>query len=249
MSTIGDIFTKKQAFISYITAGDGGLDYSEQALLALVKGGVDILEIGVPFSDPVADGPVIEQAMGRALAHHITMPDIFGLVQRVRSQCDVPIILFTYYNPVLAALKTLEFYSQAKECGVDGLLVVDLPPQEAGAHYQQCQKAGLDPICLIVPDTSKARIAEICQHASGFLYYVCRTGTTGVREQLPADIIQQLSAIKSQTQLPIAVGFGIADKKSVQTLLKHADGFVVGSYFVQAIARQASPSRTDGISG
>lgn len=229
MSRISEAFTKKKKlFIGYLTAGDGD---SEQNFLTLLDGGVDLLEIGIPFSDPIADGPLIQKAMDRALKRQTTAEDALELAQKLRKQTDAPMILFTYYNPIRKDLET--FLQRAKEAGVDGILVVDLPLEEMGSYPDACRRCGLDPIFVIAPSTPRERMRKIAAQASGFIYYACRKGTTGIRNGLPEDLPAKIAAIRAETKLPIAVGFGIADLKTAKTILKLADAFVVGSYLVE----------------
>jgi tryptophan synthase alpha chain len=226
---------KNRARIAYITAGDGGIEKTYAAANALIAGGVNVLEIGIPFSDPIADGPVIAKAASRALMQGVTIHDIVHLCLRLRQEHpNVVIILFSYYNPILQFLKN-DFFAQAKSAGVDGILVVDCPLEEAGPFDKACKQAELCPIYIIAPNTSAERIRQISQSAQGFLYYACRSGTTGIKHALPPDFAEQISRIRSNSHLPIAVGFGIADPQTVQAIYTVADGAVIGSYFVDAI--------------
>jgi tryptophan synthase alpha chain len=230
---IADAFKKGPAFIAYLTAGDGGIEYSEKAALALIAGGVDLLEIGIPFSDPVADGPTIQRAMTRSLQAGTTPQHVLELVQRVRRETNIPIVLFSYYNPMLRAGE--DFLQKAKECGASGILIVDLPLEEA-------QTGPLEQVFIVTPSTSEARLKSIAEKSQGFIYYACQKGTTGARKGLPEDFSKNVQRIKKNTQLPVAVGFGIADRSSAAEALQHADGFIVGSHFVEAIGKQVSPS-------
>ncbi len=232
MSKLQNAFTNKNAFVGYLTAGDGGLEHSFQAMLALIEGGVDILEVGMPFSDPVADGPSIQQASERALAAGTTINDVLNLIKKLRQHTDIPIVLFGYYNPIFNYGST--FFQDAKNAGADGCLIVDLPLEESDEYLTQCQKHNLDSIMLISTSTSDERIRELSNKGSGMLYYACRKGTTGVKKQLPEDFIEKVNNIKSITQLPLVAGFGISNKDMAQDVLAHTDGFVVGSLFVNA---------------
>lgn len=175
---IAELFKKKKPFIGYMTAGDGGMEHSLEAALALVKGGVDLLEVGIPFSDPVADGPVIQDAMERSLKLGTTPNDVLKFVEAFRKKSDTPIVLFTYYNPILSA--GADFLKKAKKCGADGMLIVDLPIEEADDYRKWTKEAGLDTVFLIAPSTPVERVQNIAMASSGFLYYVSRKGTTGV---------------------------------------------------------------------
>lgn len=239
MSRLSKIFPDKKAFVAYITAGDGGFARTLECLFALADGGVDIIEIGIPFSDPTADGPVIQQASQRAIAEGFSLKKLFDCIRAFRKHSDVPVVLFSYYNPLLqAGLENC--LQEAKQAGVDGCLVVDLPFEESQAYQKACSKANLDPIFILSPSTPKARIEKISKPAKGFLYYACRKGTTGVRQGLPADFAEKISEIKSLTSLPVVGGFGIASKADVAQVISLADGFVVGSLFVDHIANGMS---------
>ncbi len=227
---IADAFKKGPAFIAYLTAGDGGIAYSEEAALALIAGGVDLLEIGIPFSDPVADGPVIQRAMTRSLQAGTTPKQVLELVRRLRQQTSIPILLFSYFNPILKAGEA--FMEKAKQSGADGVLIVDLP-------LEQAEKGPLEQVFIATPSTSEARLQKIAGRSEGFIYYACQKGTTGMRQGLPEDVSSQMQRIRTLSPLPIAIGFGIADRESAREALRHADGFIVGSFFVEAIGRKA----------
>ena len=234
MNRIEKIFKKGPAFVAYLTAGDGGIHRTFEASLALIAGGVNILEIGVPFSDPVADGPVIQRAASRALASGTTLNDILKLIEKLREHTDIPLILFSYLNPILNAVKK-DFFAKAKNAGLDGVLLVDCPYEEAKEIHQQCTKNNLAPIYVITPTTSVERLKQIDHHGRGFLYYACRKGTTGVRDAMPEDLANKLREIKSLAHHPVVVGFGISNKEMATEVLQHANGFVVGSLFVKAL--------------
>lgn len=237
MSIIQNSFKKKPCFVGYLMAGDGGMDRSLEAMLALVEGGVDILEVGVPFSDPVADGITIQQASARALNHQTTLSQILSLIHRFKKIKNIPVILFSYFNPILNAYKKQNnFYDIMKKNGVDGILIVDLPLEEMQEHYKACLKATIDPIFLISPSTPIDRIKIINELGKGMLYYICRYGTTGIKNTLPPNFHEKINAIKAEINLPLVVGFGISNRKMATAVCKHADGFVVGSLFVNAIA-------------
>ncbi len=223
---------KKPAFIGYITLGDGGLDYSLQAALALIAGGVDLLEIGIPFSDPVADGPVIQQAMHRALNAGTTVHDAIPFIQQLRKHTQIPLVLFSYYNPILKAGPV--FLNDAKQAGANGILIVDL-------SFEQMPATPLDPIFVAATTTSDARLKQITEKGRGFIYYACQKGTTGMRDALPSYIESDIARIKKQTQLPVVIGFGISNRAMAQEAIRFADGFVVGSYFVSAMGQKKTP--------
>jgi tryptophan synthase alpha chain len=213
---IADAFAKGPAFLAYLTLGDGGLDYSLESALALVKGGVDLLEIGLPFSDPVADGPVIQKAMERSLKNGTKMHDLMTFLRAFRKVSTIPVVLFSYYNPVLASGDT--FLRQAKEAGADGILLVDLP-------YELMPESSLDPILIISTSTPQPRLQKIVQKGRGFIYYACQKGTTGMRDGLPSHFGHDIARIKQESSLPIVAGFGkrspsLMDLSSVLILSK-----------------------------
>ncbi|MBU6446477.1 MAG: tryptophan synthase subunit alpha, partial [Verrucomicrobia bacterium] len=224
---ISKAFANKRAFIGYLTAGDAG----KKDFLELTHHGVNVLEVGIPFSDPVADGPVIQKAMMRALQKGMTPAKALDIVREIRAESDVAIVVFTYLNPIQKDLKA--FLSQAKQAGADGILIVDLPLEEADEYRFLCDRVGLDPIFLIAPSTPPERIERLSRAGRGFLYYACRKGTTGARTGLPEDLREKVAVIRAKSSLPIAVGFGISERKTADAILTIADGFVVGSHFVE----------------
>ncbi len=235
MTRIKTVFDKKPAYLGFLTAGDGGYDHSKKALLALIAGGVDIVEIGVPFSDPVADGSTIQQASQRAIAQGTDLTQVLRLIRDIRQKTTTPIILFSYYNPLLAYGESI--YAELATAGADGILVVDLPLEEAGSHLEACREHNLDPIFLISPSTRSERLKQINTYGRGMLYYVCRNGTTGVKASLPTDFKEKLLEIKRYCDLPVVAGFGIANREMATQVMEYADGFVVGSRFVDAAYR------------
>lgn len=237
---IGAAFKDKKPFVGYLTLGDGGIDRSLDAALALVEGGVDLLEIGIPFTDPIADGPVIQNAMERALKGGTTPHDVLAFAQRFREKSAVPLVLFSYYNPLLAS--GISFLKEVKEAGIDGLLVVDLPLEEGKEFFREVKEIGLHPILLIAPSTPEERIEKIAKEGGGFLYYVSRKGTTGAQSDLPEDLEEKVKLIKKYASLPLVVGFGISNREMAKKICVVADGFVVGSYLVEAIGEGKSTS-------
>ena len=239
MSRITERFEKlkaegRKAFIPYITAGDPDLATTERLMLALDEAGADIIELGVPFSDPMADGPVIQRASERALKKSIGVADILPLVERVRKQSEVPIVLFTYFNPLLQFSK--QGAGEAlKQAGVDGVLVTDLIPEEADTFVAEMRRAGIDTIFLVAPTSTDARIKLIAQYASGFVYVVARTGVTGVRESIASEVRTIVERVRRSSRLPVAVGFGISRPEQVREVWSYADGAVVGSRLVLEI--------------
>ena len=248
MSAVREAFERARrssrgALVAYLMGGDPDLDRSLEYAAALVRGGADILEIGLPFSDPVADGPVIQEAARRALAAGTTPAGILGLVRRLRERTAVPILVMTYYNPVFAFGEE-RFVAALRDAGGSGLLVPDLPAEESDGLRRALDAAGLDLVQLVTPATGRDRAAGIARKSSGFLYLVSRYGTTGDREFDPQRMRNLLaSAREGAGGLPVAVGFGIARPKQVaDVLLAGADGAVVGSAFVERIARRDTPA-------
>ena len=243
MSRIPEVFAKLKAkrrggFIPFITAGDPDLPVTEELLCELAAAGADIIEVGVPFSDPVADGPVIQRASERALERGTTIKSVLDCIATVKRRADVPFVLFSYYNPLLQfGLDQVAIASQ--RAGVDAILVTDLIPEEAGAWTAMLAAHNLDPIFLIAPTTSEHRLKLIAQQARGFVYAVSRTGVTGAREGINERTESLIRRIRGVTQLPIAVGFGISTAAQVRQVWRYADAAVVGSAIVDEIERRA----------
>ena len=240
MTAIEQVFTrcreeKRAAFIPYITAGDPDLRTTVKLLEALAAGGADLIELGVPFSDPIADGPTNQRAATRALASGTKLSGIFETVAQVRDRLGVPILLFTYFNPIHArGIQT--FAEQAAASGVDGVLCLDLPPEEASRELiPALHTQGLDSVCLVAPTSTRERVQLAAEASSGFLYYVSRTGVTGERATLPRELAAEVKRLRRRVDLPLAVGFGISTPEQVAAVGKIADGVVVGSALVQLI--------------
>lgn len=230
----------RAAFIAYVCAGDPTPDASAAAVEALLGAGVDIIEIGVPFSDPLADGLTNQLAAQRALQGGMTHERLLALVRSVRGKFpQKPIILYTYYNLVLAR-GVEDSLKRYKEAGVDGILTLDCPPEEAGELLAASRTLGLANIFIVAPTTPPARIARIARDATGFIYYVSREGVTGERADLVAGLDESIAAIRAHTNLPVAVGFGISTREHVAEVGRVADGVVVGSALVNVIAAHAS---------
>lgn len=227
---------KRKALIAFITAGDPSLRITERLVLAFEKSGVDIVELGVPFSDPLADGPTIQAASQRALQRGVTLKQILDTVSRIRKKSQIPIALMTYYNPVFH-LGEETFFHLARKAGVDGVIVPDLPCEEADGLIKAARKNSLSTIFFLSPTTAKGRMKKIVKSSTGFIYYVSLTGTTGARHQLPADIIKNVRLAKSLTDKPVCVGFGISTPQQVKTISRFADGVIVGSAIVNEIAK------------
>ncbi|MDP2941369.1 MAG: tryptophan synthase subunit alpha [Candidatus Omnitrophota bacterium] len=224
----------KKAFIAFITAGYPNLATTEKLVREFERAGVDIVELGVPFSDPMADGPVIQEASRHALEKNTHLADILRLVRKLRPRVRLPIALMTYYNPVFCFGEE-KFISQALACGVDGVIIPDLPPDEGRAFISRSRKAGLDVICFLSPTSSLPRVKYIASVTRGFIYYVSLTGVTGARKALPADLKNNLALIKRYTSKPVCVGFGVSTAAQVKAVSSIADGVIVGSAIVKKI--------------
>lgn len=225
--------------VAYLTAGDPTLEATERLVAALAEAGADVVELGVPFSDPLADGPTIQRASERALRSGTTLAGVLGLVRKLRKKTEVPLVLFSYFNPVLQmGLST--FADEAAAAGADGVLITDLTPEEADDYRHAVASRGLDTIFLAAPTSTDARLVRIAESSTGFLYLISRTGVTGVREALPEDLPALVRRSRRVTSLPIAVGFGISLPGHVSILGGLADAAVVGSVLVEEIERAAS---------
>ena len=240
MSRLADTFARlktagKPGLVAYVTAGDPDAATSEQILLAIARSGADVIEVGVPFSDPLADGPVIQRASERALAAGMTLRGVLDLVRRLRMATDTPIVLFTYANPVVRMDPDV-FARTAAKAGVDGVLILDYPVEEAEPLRTPIMAAGLDPIFLISPTTTDERIEKSNALGRGFLYLISRLGVTGMRDQLPVDIAALVARVRQHSTLPIALGFGISSPEHVRQACAVADAAVVGSALVNVIA-------------
>ena len=226
----------RAAFIAYICAGDPDFDTSLSACRALIDSGVDLLEIGVPFSDPLADGLTNQMAAQRALESGMTGARVLELVRAVRALTDIPIVFYTYYNLVFAR-GSAAYAADAKAAGVDGILTLDLPPEEAGEHLDACRNAGLETVFIVAPTTPESRLKTICDATTGFVYYVSREGVTGEQSSMSTGISDQVATIKAYTDCPVVVGFGISSSEHVRLVGASADGVVVGSAIVNCIAQ------------
>ncbi len=227
----------KKAFITYITAGDPSLEGTYDLVLSLEAAGADLIEIGVPFSDPIADGPVIQRATERALANDVSLGKILDLVKRIRETSDIPLMLMSYYNPLLNhGLERLA--KDAAHAGLDGILASDLTVEEAGPFVRTMKAEGLNTVFLVAPTSSAERIPKIARTSTGFLYAVSRTGVTGETNQLSDELVEFVRLLKRHTDQPIAVGFGISAPEHVQAVWAEADGAIVGSAIVQQIEKQ-----------
>jgi tryptophan synthase alpha chain len=220
------------ALIAYVTAGDPTLEFTEQLVLRLAEAGVDAIELGVPFSDPIADGPVIQRASQRALQGGTTLAGVLHLAARIRRQSQVPLVLFSYTNPVLQ-FGLEKFAREAAAAGVDGVLITDLTPEEAREFVGMVHRHGLDTVFLAAPTSTPARLREIARCSTGFVYLIARRGVTGVRADLPEEVRRVARRLRRYTRLPLAVGFGIAHRQQMVALTDMAEAAVVGSALVE----------------
>src|SRR4030043_2256451 len=246
MSGIGTTFKKlkkegKKAFIPYIMAGDPSLEKTKEVVLLFDECGADIIELGVPFSDPLADGPTIQRASERALKNGVTLRKVISLVSEIRrsekdlrQKTQIPLVLMTYFNPVFK-YGIDNFIKDAKDAGVDGMIVPDLPPDEAEDFIQQSRKAAIDTIFLLAPTSTEDRIKKVIRASSGFIYYVSITGITGAALLLDGSMEVSISNIKKYTDKPIAVGFGVSTPLEATAVAKVSDGVIVGSAIVKRI--------------
>ena len=232
------------ALIPYVTAGDPTPAVTVPLLHALVAAGADVVELGVPFSDPMADGPVIQRASERALAQDVSLSDVLDMVAAFRSKdAATPVVLMGYANPI-EAMGVAEFATRAQQAGVDGVIVIDYPPEEAGEFAALLDARGLAPIFLLSPTTPEARIVAVGRMARGYVYYVSLKGVTGAGHLDTGEVIAKLAEIRKHVALPVGVGFGIRDAASAQAIAAHADAVVIGSRIIQEI--EASPASEAG---
>jgi tryptophan synthase alpha chain len=239
MSRISQTFeylqkTHERALIPYVTAGDPDLEMTKRLVREMVRRGADIIEIGVPFSDPLADGPIIQRASQRALQGGTTLRKILQTVSELRHEVDVPLVLMTYYNPVFRYGEEA-FVADALDAGVDGIIVPDLPPEEGQSIIELTTDTPLEMIFLAAPTSTSARLALISEASRGFIYYVSRLGTTGVRDHLADDLRIMLEKVRASTLKPIAVGVGVSTPEHVRLVAELADGVVVGSAILKLI--------------
>ena len=225
---------KEKALVGFVTAGDPEENTSMRIIDAMCRSGIDILELGVPFSDPTADGPVIQRSSARALENGATLASVLDMTRQLRENHDVPIVLFSYYNPILM-LGPENFYQQALNAGADGLLVVDLPPEESSELTDNWSGDDLHLIRLVAPTTPVARMRQIAESGSGFLYLVSKTGVTGSDGLKTDEAAGKTASLRDMTHLPICVGFGISTPQDVAAIAAFADGIVIGSAFERTI--------------
>jgi len=225
----------EKGLIAYVMAGDPSLAASEEIVLEVERAGADIIEIGVPFSDPIADGPSIQQAAERALRQGVSLSDVLNLVASLRRKTKIPLILMTYCNPILA-FGLERFFKEARRVGVNGVIIPDLPPDEARDFLPKARRALIDMIFLVAPTTPPERVEKILAKGSGFVYYVPLTGVTGAKLEEKAEICRRIEALKAMTDRPVAAGFGISNPEEAKEIAQSADGIIVGSALVRIIA-------------
>lgn len=240
MSNIKNAFENKKAFIGFVTAGDPDLQVSEQIMLNMAKGGCDLIEIGIPFSDPIAEGPVIQEANLRSLSQGTTTDKVFELTKKVAAQTDIPLVYMTYLN-VLFKYGYDRFLQKAKDAGISGVIIPDLPYEEKDEVQSVAEHYGIDVISLIAP-TSEDRIKMIAGEAQGFVYTVSSLGVTGTREEIKTDLESITKAIKEVTDTPVAIGFGINTPEQAKKYSHIADGIIVGSAIVKIVAEYGEKS-------
>jgi tryptophan synthase alpha chain len=252
MSRIRDTFVElkhsgRGGFIPFITAGDPDLVTTELLLVELATAGADIIELGVPFTDPVADGEVIQRASERALRRGVTVGDALRCVSNAKKHIDVPIVLFSYFNPLLKFGRD-RLVEEVRRAGIDAVLITDLTPEEGGSWITAFRDHAVDLIFLVAPTTSDERLTRIAQHASGFIYAVSRAGVTGARNEMPRDAESLVKRVRAVSDLPVAVGFGISTSEQVRQVWRFADAAVIGSALVSQIEKLAgSPDLVSGV--
>jgi tryptophan synthase alpha chain len=233
-------FTQHPALVAYITCGDPDLDTSREVALAAIQVGAEVIELGMPFSDPVADGPVIQRASERALKHGTDLSGVLGIAKQIRAQSNAGLIIFSYLNPILQ-FGLEAFCAAAAAAGADGALVTDLPVEEAGDYLKAMKAHKLAPVFLAAPTSTDKRLRDIAKHSRGFVYAISRTGITGARQDVASDARLLVERLRAHTRLPIAVGFGVSNAEQFAEVGGFADAVVVGSAIVQRI--EQSPGR------
>jgi len=230
----------EKALVPFVTAGDPDLDVTEALVLAMAEAGADVIELGVPFSDPMAEGPTIQRASERALASGTSLRRVLARVERLRPRIDVPLVLMGYANNLLS-MGEVRFAEAAARAGVDGLIAVDLPPEEGAGFFGSLREAGVDPVLLAAPTTRRERLAMLAKETRGFLYFVALTGVTGARESISGTLETEVRALRELSDIPVCVGFGVSTAEQAARIAAFADGVVVGSALVDRIAAAGSP--------
>ena len=233
-------FSHKPGLVVYLTCGDPSLEVSRRVALAAIAAGADVIELGVPFSDPVADGPVIQRASERALARGATLAGVLEVARGIRQQSQAGLVVFSYFNPILQ-FGLEKFCAAAAEAGVDGALVTDLPVEEAGDYLRAMKAHRLSPVFLAAPTSTDARLKAVARHSRGFVYAISRTGITGARQEVAGDAASLVQRLRAVTKLPVAVGFGVSTAEQFSEVGKFADAAVIGSAIVQRI--EENPGR------
>lgn len=234
MSRIKKAFENGKAFIPFLTGGDPDIETTEKLIFEMEKNGADLIEIGVPFSDPIAEGVVIQAADERALSGGVTTDDLFAMVKRVREKTQIPLVFMTYYNPVFS-YGNEKFLANCRDCGIDGIIIPDLPFEESDEIRGTCKENGIDLINMIAP-TSEERIERIAKSAEGFLYCVSSLGVTGVRETITTNVGAMIEKVRQFSDIPCCIGFGISGPEQAKTMAAVSDGVIVGSAIVRIIA-------------
>ncbi|MBE3127929.1 MAG: tryptophan synthase subunit alpha [Candidatus Atribacteria bacterium] len=224
----------RKSLIIYITAGDPDLKVTEELVYSIAQAGADVVELGIPFSDPLADGPTVQQASQRALNGKVTIPKILNTIEKIRKKSSIPIALMTYYNPIFY-YGLDRFVSNSKAVGADGLIVPDLPLEESKELRDITERFGIELIPFITPTTTSERIEAITKVAQGFIYCVSVTGVTGIRENLSLDVAEMIRKIRPYTDVPLAIGFGISNTKQAKEMIKYSDAIIVGSAVIKII--------------
>jgi len=240
MNKISNAFENKKAFVAFVTGGDPDVETTENLIIAMATSGVDLIEIGIPFSDPVAEGPVIQEADERALANGCTVDQLFEMVKRVRTKVEIPLLFMTYANPVFAYGKE-RFMQNCKACGIDGVIVPDLPFEERDELATECQKYGITQISMIAP-TSKERIETIAKEAEGFIYCVSSLGVTGMRSEIQSSVAEMVNQVRAVSAVACAVGFGISTPEQARQMSEVSDGIIIGSAIVRLVAEHGRES-------
>ncbi len=230
---------KRKAFIAYLTLGYPDLETTVRLVPALEKAGADIIELGIPFSDPMADGPTIQAASSQALKNNLTLAKMWKTVKRIRRVSSIPLAFMTYYNPIHFC-GARRFIEQSRQAGVDGLIVPDLPLEEADSFRALADKSQLATVFFVSPTTPTSRIGRLADASTGFVYYISLAGVTGARKRLPGDLSRRIKTVKSHSRRPVCVGFGISTPQQVRQIARVADGVIVGSAIIKEIARHQS---------
>jgi len=233
---------RRAALMPFLTAGDPDLATTAAIIEAIAQRGADVLELGIPYSDPIADGPTIQASFVRAMNKGVSVRDIFAMVRDVRTRCDLPILTMISVS-IVSRIGPEAYCTQAAEAGIDGVIIPDLPVDEAAGIARIAETKGLHPVFLIAPTTPDARMNQIAHRSKGFIYYVSVVGVTGARTELPADLVDHLRRLRELTKKPVAVGFGIATPEQVRTVAAHADGAIVGSAIVRKVHENAGQPR------